>query len=142
ELAKAEPKEIVGGLPRHVLNEVPKHKADVTLRELKAAGAKAELWVIPVGADIARDWGKRRSVAEDFLFDSPVLLGSQRIGPDLANVGLRLPDANWHLLHLYAPRLIVTDSAMPPYRFLFEQRRIERARSPDALTLPVALSPP
>src|SRR5438876_10903521 len=54
ELAKAEPKEIVGGLPRHVLTEVPKHKADVTLRELKAAGAKAELWVIPVGADIAR----------------------------------------------------------------------------------------
>src|SRR6267154_709854 len=59
------------------------------------------------------------SAAEDFLYDFPVMPGSQRIGPDLANVGLRLPDAKWHLLHLYAPRNQVRDSAMPPYRFLF-----------------------
>ena len=80
-------------------------------------------------------------MAEDFLFDYPVMLGSQRIGPDLANVGLRQPDANRHLRHLYAPRLEVTGSAMPPYRFLFEKRRIERARSPDALELPPGLAP-
>ncbi len=30
---------------------------------------------------------------------------------------------------------------MPPYRFLFEKRRIERARSPDALDLPPGLAP-
>ena len=62
--------------------------------------------------------------------------GSQRVGPDLANVGARLPDANWHLLHLYAPQLQVKGSTMPPYRFLFEKRRIERRPSPEALVLP------
>ena len=31
---------------------------------------------------------------------------------------------------------------MPPYRFLFEMRRIERTGSPDALTLPTSLAPP
>ncbi len=30
---------------------------------------------------------------------------------------------------------------MPPYRFLFEQRRIERRPSPDALVLPRDLAP-
>ena len=35
------------------------------------------------------------SVAADYLYDQPVMLGSQRIGPDLTNVGLRQPDAAW-----------------------------------------------
>jgi cytochrome c oxidase cbb3-type subunit 2 len=104
-------------------------------------GAKAQTWIRPIGPDIDRGWGKRRSVAEDFLYDYPVMPGSQRIGPDLANVGTRLPDANWQLLHLYAPRVIVKDSAMPPYQYLFEKRRIERARSPNALVLPAELAP-
>ena len=30
---------------------------------------------------------------------------------------------------------------MPPYRFLFEQRRIGRTPSPDAMTLPPELAP-
>jgi hypothetical protein len=30
---------------------------------------------------------------------------------------------------------------MPPYRFLFEQRRIERRASPEALVLPAELAP-
>ena len=70
------------------------------------------------------------------------MLGSQRIGPDLSDVGARKPDFNWHLLHLYAPRHQVADSTMPPYRFLFETRRIERMPSLDALTLPRELAPP
>ena len=31
---------------------------------------------------------------------------------------------------------------MPPYRFLFEEKRIERQPSPDALQLPPDLAPP
>jgi cytochrome c oxidase cbb3-type subunit 2 len=54
---------------------------------------------------------------------------------------VRLPDANWHLRHLYAPRSAVKDSVMPPYRFLFEKHRIERARSAEALVLPSELGP-
>lgn len=40
-------------------------------------------------ADIDRKWGVRRSAPRDYLFDRPVLLGQQRLGPDLANVGKR-----------------------------------------------------
>ena len=89
-----------------------------------------------MGPDMARGWGRRRTVAEDFLFDYPVMLGSQRIGPDLADVGARLPDANWHLAHLYAPRSKSDGSTMPPYRFLFEKRRNNHEHSTDALVQP------
>jgi cytochrome c oxidase cbb3-type subunit 2 len=66
-----------------------------------------------------------------------VQLGSIRIGPDLAGVGSRLPDANWQLVHLYAPRSEVKDSAMPPFRYLFRvQKKIGNEASPNALVFP------
>jgi cytochrome c oxidase cbb3-type subunit 2 len=92
-----------------------------------------------MGPDIARGWGKRRTVAHDFVYDSPVMLGSQRIGPDLANIGVRQTDANWHLRHLFAPAHEVKGSTMPPYRYLFERRRIQAKPSPEALSLPAAV---
>jgi cytochrome c oxidase cbb3-type subunit II len=42
-------------------------------------------------ADIDRKWGQRRSAPRDYLFDRPVQLGKERMGPDLANVGKRGP---------------------------------------------------
>jgi cytochrome c oxidase cbb3-type subunit II len=42
-------------------------------------------------SDIDRKWGARRSAPRDYLFDRPVQLGKERIGPDLANVGKRAP---------------------------------------------------
>src|SRR6266404_2302764 len=44
-----------------------------------------------VSADIDRKWGERRSAPRDYLFDRPVLLGQERMGPDLSNVGKRAP---------------------------------------------------
>jgi cbb3-type cytochrome oxidase cytochrome c subunit len=132
---------IPGRLPRAVLRSSTREAANAAVKTLNATGAKAQLWITPVGPDLARGWGKRRTVAEDFLFDSPVMPGSQRVGPDLADVGARLPDANWHLRHLYAPRLEVKDSTMPPYRFLFEKRKIGRRPSSEALVLPVEVAP-
>jgi cbb3-type cytochrome oxidase cytochrome c subunit len=140
-LSEAEASRIVAELPKTVLPSKGKEEAESATKTLNASGGKAQLWIVPIGPDLARGWGLRRTVAEDFLFDSPVMLGSQRIGPDLANVGGRLADPKWHLLHLYAPRLQVKESMMPPYRFLFEKRRIERVRSPDALVLPPELAP-
>ncbi len=55
-----------------------------------------------LGPDISNNWGVRRSVAQDYLFADPVLLGSQRIGPDLANVGRRT-DMTAILMRLYNP---------------------------------------
>ncbi len=36
-------------------------------------------------------WGVRRSAPRDYIFDRPVLLGKERMGPDLANVGKAAP---------------------------------------------------
>src|SRR5882757_8596276 len=105
------------------------------------------------GSDLERGWGARRTVARDYIFDSPPLLGSSRIGPDLANVGsakwrnepvdedpqykTAKRDAAWQLLHLYAPTTIVHDSKMPSYRYLFEKRKISGQRSVDAVNVAV-----
>ena len=51
---------------------------------------------------------------------APALLGSSRTGPDLSNVGARQPSETWHYLHLYNPRIVVPDSVMPAYPWLFE----------------------
>jgi cytochrome c oxidase cbb3-type subunit II len=42
-------------------------------------------------SDIDRKWGERRSAPRDYIFDRPVQLGKERMGPDLANVGKRAP---------------------------------------------------
>jgi ribosomal protein L7/L12 len=134
--------DVTNALPRTILKAAPtKAAAEAVSKEFKTAGAKADLRVMPVGPDILRGWGLRRSVAADYLHDAPPLLGSQRVGPDLANVGMRLPDANWHLVHLYQPRAVVKDSAMPPYRYLFVTRKIGAAPSADALVFPAGFGP-
>ncbi len=133
--------ELTNSLPKPVLTGLTKEEADAAVRTLNASGAKAAVWIVPTGPDIARGWGKRRTVAQDFIFDQTVMLGSQRIGPDLANAGVRLPDPKWHLLHLYAPGFVVKGSTMPPYEYLFDRKRIERVRSPEALILPPGFPP-
>ena len=132
-------------LPKSFLRSSTREAANAAVKALNATSAKAQILIVPVGPDLARGgwgWGRRRSVAEDFLHDSPVMPGSQRVGPDLANIGIRQPDANWHLLHLYAPQTQVKGSTMPPYRFLFEKRRIRLQPSPEALVLPAEVAPP
>jgi hypothetical protein len=133
---------LLSSIPFTVLRTSDRGQADNALKVLSAAGAKAALGVTPLGPDIARGWGRRHSVADDFLYDRVVMLGSQRIGPDLANVGLRLPDPNWQLRHLYKPRVEVEKSTMPPYPYLFEKRQIGAVPSPDALRLTGASAPP
>lgn len=72
--------------------------------------------------DVARGWGSRPSVPADYFFDEPHLMGTMRTGPDLLNVGSRLPDPQWHLVHLYQPRALVPWSIMPAFPFLFEEK--------------------
>ncbi len=90
-----------------------------------------------LGNDMARDWGLRETVAQDYLGDYPVLLGSQRIGPDLANIGARQTNALTLLHHLFNPKLSAPGSIMPPYRFLFEEKRLKEDEkpSPEALVI-------
>jgi cytochrome c oxidase cbb3-type subunit 2 len=75
-------------------------------------------------------WGERPSIPSDYFYSkqrldvwrqSPSLLGSERTGPDLTNIGKRQPSEDWHLLHLYNPRAVVSESVMPSYPWLFEE---------------------
>jgi cytochrome c oxidase cbb3-type subunit 2/cytochrome c oxidase cbb3-type subunit I/II len=51
-------------------------------------------------------------------YDYPQLWGTRRIGPDLSRE-FNLHPRDWQLTHLYNPRLVVRDSVMPPYPWLF-----------------------
>jgi len=73
-------------------------------------------------------WGDRPSLASDYFYSkkrmdiwrqSPSILGSERTGPDLTDIGTRQPSDQWHLIHLYNPRLVVEASIMPSYPWLF-----------------------
>ena len=94
------------------------------------------------GPDFDRGWG-RASVAADYYYDNPHLLGSMRTGPDLFNIGARQPSRDWHLGHLYQPRAYVPDSNMPAYPFLFTVKDAREAESEgeQALVLPPAYAP-
>lgn len=93
-------------------------------------------------ADASRGWG-RPSVAADYFFDRPTLLGTMRTGPDLFNVGDRIPSEDWHYGHLYQPRAYVPASAMPAYPFLFEAIvSVEVAPGQYTVPLPESAVPP
>ena len=51
-------------------------------------------------------------------YDYPQLWGTRRIGPDLSRE-FNLHTSDWQLTHLFNPRLVVRDSVMPPYPWLF-----------------------
>lgn len=73
----------------------------------------------------------RGSIAADYVNESPPLLGTQRTGPDLSNTGQRQPSETWNLIHLYNPRVVVKESVMPAYPWLFEIKK--EAESDDVL---------
>ena len=96
------------------------------------------------GADIARQWGTRQSVARDYIGDRTVFLGTNRLGPDLRNVGARATttaDSLYTLL--YAPQSVTAGTNMPSYGFLFQVRPINHGQpSPKALKLTGAAAAP
>ena len=141
-IAKASPPALAAGLPKPIKTGLTAEIAQAAAKKLKDAGAKAEVDIVTLGPDIAWGWGPRRTVAQDFLADDTVQVGSMRVGPDLANIGLRKTDANWHLVHLYAPSIAVRGSPMPSYRFLFEERKKGSRPSPDALQFEPGSGPP
>ncbi len=78
--------------------------------------------------DMDKTWGSRPGIAADYAnntrmnwwMNTATLMGTERTGPDLTDIGNRLPGADWHLLHLYNPRMVVEQSVMPAYPWLFE----------------------
>jgi cytochrome c oxidase cbb3-type subunit II len=66
------------------------------------------------------DWGlgaERIAQAGDYIADQPILLGSQRTGPDLSEDGGEHPD-DWHMAHFMNPRYTRPSSLMPAWKWL------------------------
>jgi cytochrome c oxidase cbb3-type subunit 2 len=80
--------------------------------------------------DMDKTWGKRPNVAADYARltridvwrNTASLMGSERTGPDLTNIGNRQASKDWYLLHFYNPRSVVPQSVMPAYPWLFEEK--------------------
>ncbi len=72
------------------------------------------------GFDVERGWGKRPSMPRDYVLQDHVMLGNTRIGPDLANFGMREHENNWLHQHLFEPQSVVPDSICPPSPFLYQ----------------------
>ena len=56
----------------------------------------------------------------EYVYDKPHLLGTRRVGPDLARVGGKY-DNSWHINHLRDPRSTSPGSLMPAYTWLFDK---------------------
>jgi cytochrome c oxidase cbb3-type subunit 2 len=78
-----------------------------------------------VGMD--KIWGERPGIAADYAANKRIdtwrntatLMGTERTGPDLTNIGIRQPSVDWNLVHLYNPRIVVKESIMPAYPWMF-----------------------
>jgi len=78
--------------------------------------------------DMDKNWGERPSIAADyagnhrtdFWRNTATLMGTERTGPDLTSIGSRQPSREWHLTHLFNPRIVVKESIMPAYPWMFE----------------------
>ena len=127
---------LIAVIPAYKIQDIAPLPGDKPMTEEEIAGLHIFISEGCVGChtqqvrNIAMDnvWGSRPSMPSDFYYSkqrmdtwrqSPSILGSQRTGPDLTNVGQRQPSDQWHLLHLYNPRIVVKESVMPAYPWLF-----------------------
>jgi cytochrome c oxidase cbb3-type subunit I/II len=70
----------------------------------------------------AADWGLGNVSQEgDYVYDSPHALGTERTGPDLAQIGGMRPTI-WHHLHDRDPRSVSPGSIMPNFNFLTDEQ--------------------
>jgi|CZKL01.1.fsa_nt_gi cbb3-type cytochrome c oxidase subunit II len=77
-------------------------------------------YVRPNTADVLM-WGPTESIQE-LRMQHPPLIGNRRQGPDLSNIGLRRSPL-WLRAHFNAPAEVSGASIMPPFGFLFDDRR-------------------
>jgi cytochrome c oxidase cbb3-type subunit I/II len=94
-------------------------------------------YVRPVAGEELR-WGPL-SEAGEYAWDQPHLFSTRRIGPDLTRIGLKFSD-DWHYAHHWDPRMVVPESMMPRFRWLFDEAAVPivpdkaKAFGPEATT--------
>jgi cbb3-type cytochrome oxidase cytochrome c subunit len=82
--------------------------------QLRAEYAAADLdrereW----GSQPRPKWGQRRSAPRDYIFSRPVLLGKERMGPDLSNIGKAAPAEGENAAPAASPGTSPAPSASP-----------------------------
>ncbi len=95
--------------------------------------------------DMDKMWGSRPSLAADYANmhrtdawrNTATLMGTERTGPDLTDIGNRQPSKDWNLVHLFNPRIVVKESIMPAYPWLFEMKK-EPAKSDVVVNVPAS----
>ncbi len=81
--------------------------------------------------DMDKVWGSRPGMAADYADihrtdiwrNTATLMGTERTGPDLTDIGNRQPSKDWNLVHLFNPRTVVKESIMPAYPWLFSIKK-------------------
>lgn len=138
---------LMGVLPGFDLSRTPAGPGVVPLTPLQARGRDIYVangcsychtqQVRPLDQD--KVFG-RPSAPGDFAYQTPELLGSERTGPDLSNIGMRQPSEVWQYIHLYNPRAVVPESIMPSFDWLFDVVEMAPA-GVTAVPLPKAFAP-
>jgi hypothetical protein len=63
--------------------------------------------------DVSQTWEYQNELQR------PVLFGTRRVGPDLSRQAGRHGN-DWHAVHFFRPQILVPESTMPSYPWLFE----------------------
>jgi mono/diheme cytochrome c family protein len=138
---------LLGVLPGIWLSQVPPTPGLEPLSSLEARGRDVYVaegcfychtqQVRPLSED--KPFG-RPSAPGDYAYQTPELLGSERNGPDLSNIGKRQSSSVWQYIHLYEPRAVVPQSIMPAFPWLF---RVVEQEPPGekAVPLPPSFAP-
>ena len=141
QLKIADANKLIAQAPVKILGGLTMLEASGIASQLTNGEAKAQVVLATLGSDIQRGWGKRATVTQDYLYDDPVQLGSLRVGPDLANYGTRAVPSALALQHLYSPQSTMPKSMMPPYRYLFNKRKMADGEKRAANALPAMVEP-
>ena len=95
--------------------------------------------------DMDKTWGSRPGIPADyagigrtdFWRNTATLMGTERTGPDLTDIGNRQPSLDWNLVHLFNPRIVVRESIMPAYPWMFRFTK-EPAKNEVVVNVPKA----
>ena len=105
----------------------PDYLRDYTKQELRGREIyKSEgCWYCHSQVSRPQDWDAGPiSRSSDYYYDQYHLVGSERSGPDLSNIGGKFPD-EYHILHHQNPRYVKPGSIMPRYDYLSMQQLMD-----------------
>lgn len=98
----------------------PKDLRNYTAQELRGREIykREGCWYCHSQVSRPQDWDHGvKSKSSDYYYDEYHLVGSERSGPDLSNIGGKFPN-EYHIIHHQNPRAVKPGSNMPRFDFL------------------------